>query len=316
MSPANLIPVFLLVLLLVDNFPAAMGQLLHEANSTIVAPGLHEIGSLDKESFKGRVIYGSISVVGLAVLIGCFVKRSIHLTFNSLRNMNVLSALVLLVYALGAAFIVAGIILQLGLGLTTLTRCKIAIELCLTFYVGGKVLLYFFLVERVHTIRAGRLVRYKDWVWMGSFLCVAGGFSTIAVFAFLSPIAKISATDHRCRIGLPSKVTLPLLVYDVVMNVGMSGVFAVLLHPHSSEGMLKRTILRWCGRQVANNNVIDRDDMWSNLILKSLVASLVILAGTVANFAVLFMLRGRELGWLCFTMCTVDSKNPARTPSH
>ncbi|KAI9830991.1 MAG: hypothetical protein M1826_004108 [Phylliscum demangeonii] len=82
--------------------------------------------------------------------------------FRTLRDMLVLGVWVLLVYAPLATFIDAGVVLLLGLGLTTFTTCKAATELCLTFSAGGKVLLYLFLVERGHAIRAARLVRYKD----------------------------------------------------------------------------------------------------------------------------------------------------------
>ena len=45
---------------------------------------------------------------------------------------------------------------------------------------------------------------------------VLGG--TIAAFAFMDPVASVSNTDGKCRIGLPLTATLPLLVYNIMIN--------------------------------------------------------------------------------------------------
>lgn len=42
------------------------------------------------------------------------------------------------------------------------------------------------------------------------------------------------------------------------------------------------------------------------LLWKSLVGAALVLAPTVANLAVLYHMKGREQGWLCLTVCTLD----------
>lgn len=241
---------------------------------------------------------------------------------DNLRNMNLLRVLVIVIYILGLCFVISGTTLQLGVGLNTLARCRGAIILCSVFYVGGKVIVYIFLVERAHAIRAARYRRYQDWVWLVSMLIILGGFGTITVFAFLEPVIDVSDIDGQCRIGLPLKITLPLLVYDIVMNVGMTFIFFVLVKPYIRNGLpnfipvrIRRThqkIQRAFNMKVTQTDpaegALDKRGTLERLAWKSFVASIAILLSTVANLSLLFHLKGRELGWLCYTICTVDGE--------
>lgn len=236
--------------------------------------------------------------------------------------MNTLRLLVIIIYILGICFVISGMVLQLGLGLTDWTRCNAAIDLCLVFYVGGKVVVYVFLVERAHAIRAARYRRFRDWIWIVSMLIVLAGFGTIAVFAFLRPVVDISELDGQCRIGLPFEVTLPLLIYDIVMNVGMTLVFFGLVKPflrRTWRNYIPAWLRRSYGRLRSQRDLkapqsdpaqggLDGGGMLEKLAMKSLLASLAILISTVVNLSLLFALRGRELGWLCYMVCTIDGE--------
>lgn len=236
--------------------------------------------------------------------------------------MNLLRILVIVIYILGLGFVISGTLLQLGVGLSTYNRCRAAIDLCLVFYVGGKVIVYVFLVERAHAIRAARYRRYQDWVWAVSMLIVVGGFGTIAVFAFLEPVVDVSELDGKCRIGLPLKITLPLLVYDILMNVGMTVLFFALVRPYLRNGMpnfmpvwvrrLHQKVQRTFNMKVSQvdpgEGALDKRGTLERLAWKSFVASIAILLSTVVNLSLLFHLKGRELGWLCYTVCTIDGE--------
>lgn len=236
--------------------------------------------------------------------------------------MNFLRVLVIIIYILGLCFVISGTLLLLGVGLNTPDRCRGAIVLCLVFYVGGKVIVYIFLVERAHAIRAARYRRYQDWVWLVSMLIVLGGFAPIAVFAFLEPVIDVSDIDGQCRIGLPLKITLPLLVYDILMNVGMTFIFFLLVKPYLRNGLpnfipvwLRRThhkVQRFFNMKVNQadpaEGALDKRGTLERLAWKSFVASIAILISTVVNLSLLFHLQGRELGWLCFTVCTLDGE--------
>ena len=171
-------------------------------------------------------------------------------------------------------------------------------------------------------MRAPYMQRTRDWIWLVGMLSIAAGFGSIAVCGFLWPIADISSTDGRCRIGVPFKVSLPLISFDVAINMALTAVFIYLLSPlfgfdgvpdsvdsasTFTKGLRRMLKIRGprCGSEICP---ITRNFQKSveRLLWKSFIGSVVIMIPTLGNFASLYVLRGRELGWLCLTMCTFD----------
>lgn len=226
-------------------------------------------------------------------------------------------------YCLAISFVVSAAVVESGLGLSSPSVCHAAIFICLTFYVGGKVAVYTFLVERAHALRAPYMRRSRDWIWLGGMLTIACGFGSIAVCGFVWPIANLSQDDGRCRIGLPYKVTIPLLSFDVVINTLLTAIFIYLLRPLLRFGGLSneevpasrftkgvRIILKSSSRGGSVDVYPNRNFLKSieTLLWKSFIGSLLIMLPTVGNLAALLPLRGQELGWLCLTICTLDGK--------
>jgi hypothetical protein len=110
--------------------------------------------------------------------------------------------------------------------------------------------MYLFLVERAHAIRPkARRGRLHDPVYVAGVIFVLIGFGAIACDAFMYPLYKLS--DQACKIGLPPKVSsmcarlrppshlapltntteVPLLTYDIFINVGLTGIFVYYLRP-------------------------------------------------------------------------------------
>lgn len=151
---------------------------------------------------------------------------------------------------------------------------------------------------------------------------IATGFGSIAICGFLWPIADLSSVDGRCRIGLPRKVTVPLLSFDVVINMGLTGVFIYLLRPLLRLGgasnsvvpasrffkSLRRILKSTDRRDSTHVYPVNQNFLKSieTLLWKSLAGSALVMLPTVGNMAALYSLRGRELGWLCQTVCTFD----------
>ena len=50
----------------------------------------------------------------------------------------------------------------------------------------------------------------------------------------------LSLIDGKCRIGLPFKVTLSLLVYDIVINLGLTGFFCFKGYQYLRGGTFKQ----------------------------------------------------------------------------
>lgn len=180
-----------------------------------------------------------------------------------------------------------------------------------------------FLVERAHALRAPYMRRSADWIWLLGMLSIAGGFGSIAICGFLWPIADLSLQDGRCRVGLPLKVTIPLLTFDIIINTALTGTFIYLLKPllrfggvpHSNalssrftQGL--RKMLK-ANEQSLSSDVYPMNQNFLRsieaLLWKTLIGSVLVMLPTVGNIAGLYTLQGRELGWLCLTVCTCDS---------
>jgi len=146
------------------------------------------------------------------------------------KPLSFIHILLLLLYFLSLAFVFSAALLESGLDLHDHTACSAAVYVCLVFYFASKGLIQLFLAERAHAVRARHPSRRKDPVWITCMGVIAVGFGTIMVFAFVYPVAEIGG-DGVCRIGLPIRVTVPMLVYDVLVNAGLTGVFVWLLHP-------------------------------------------------------------------------------------
>jgi hypothetical protein len=50
-------------------------------------------------------------------------------------------------------------------------------------------------------------------------------FGNIAVFSFIDSVSEYSAINGKYRIGFPFKIILPLLIYDVTINIYLTAHF-------------------------------------------------------------------------------------------
>lgn len=256
------------------------------------------------------------------------------------QHIALIRILVFTLYFASIAFVATAAILQSGLDLSTIGSCRAAIYVCLVFYVGSKVLVQLFLVERAHAVRCRLKRRRHDWIWLVSVAIIVLGFGSIAGLAFAEPIADLAVSDKKCRIGVPAKVTVPLIVYDILINVALTGVFVALLKPLLAFGRLRQypqlrptthqtdcrseagaahkgihiaanepDIEQTCSNAHAAHASIESSDRTLRiLVYKSLVGAVAMLIPTIVNLGLLFRWRGEEQGWLCFTLCTLDGE--------
>lgn len=152
---------------------------------------------------------------------------------------------------------------------------------------------------------------------------ILGGFGTIAVIGYLSPIVELSELDGKCRIGLPVQVSFPLLSFDVGVNFLLTGLFIWLLRPvlsqhdlFSMSGVFGHEWVKAVHRRMTKDRKVKAEDQHSRalnknikiLLWKCLIGSTCIMLPTVGNMAQFYIMKGRELGWICFTICTLDGK--------
>jgi hypothetical protein len=165
--------------------------------------------------------------------------------------------------------------------------------------------------------------RSRDWIWIAGYTLTIAGFSGILVVGLMHPLADISTIDGRCRIGIPRYVTLPLVLYDVGLNVLLTFVFVYLLSPLIRSGPLPATAFpasrltlclgTRCQRSRNRRGVIPIDQgnqhtakTIEKLLLRTFVGSILVMIPTVGNMAAQTAYEGRELGWVCMTVCVFD----------
>ena len=283
-----------------------------------------------RTSVQGHIIYSVVSLLGLCMVSGMLsmstipfpmsarpsrlelilvVTRLKTLEIGNFKQLNSIRILVLAIYICTLGFLFSAGLLINAWDFTTEGRCRAAIDLCLVFYVGGKVFLYLFLVERAHQLYATKLPRNRDIIYLLGIAIVIFGFGVLAVFAFIKPVTSLSHVDGKCRIGLPLIITIPLLSYDILINFALTWVFVM-----RGASLVKITGFRHAARCIALALPFRRVPGLGDPVTaceffmgRSGLGALAIILPTIANLVILFILNGHENGWLCFTICTIDS---------
>ncbi|KAH7357442.1 hypothetical protein BKA66DRAFT_574439 [Pyrenochaeta sp. MPI-SDFR-AT-0127] len=304
------------------NFPSTVHHALASRSDGLMfrprEPGDEGYG----ETTSSRTVYTVVSMFCISLLAGMVGYRVRQTDRHQLKSSSLTHILIYLLYFFSALFVLSAAVIESGLGLASFRVCRGAIILCLAFYVGSKVIMYLFLVERAHALRAPYVRRTRDWLWVIGTLTIAVVFGTIAVAGFVWPIANISKKDGRCRIGLPQYVTIPLLSFDVLINILLTLVFVFLLSPlirsgsHSTAAFPASRFTKCLGslwRRPRPSHSLDlrpanqvRAKKIERLLWRTFIGSCLVLIPTVGNMASLTSLKGRELGWVCLTICTFD----------
>ena len=144
---------------------------------------------------------------------------------------------------------------------------------------------------------------------MIGILIVLFGFGVLAVFAFMNPVTSLSKIDGKCRIGLPLIITIPLLSYDILINFALTSVF-VLRGARLVKIQGFRHAIHCIALALPFRKVVGLRDpvvACEFFMGRSGLGASAIILPTIANLVILFVLNGHENGWLCFTICTIDS---------
>ena len=153
--------------------------------------------------------------------------------------------------------------------------------------------------------------RRDPYYLIGVFVIVAG-LGTIAIIAFIGPVATVSKVDDMCRIGLPLKAVISLLIYDVLINIGLTGLYIKLANrivKNLTWGAVGRVTL---GALPFHNYgpLPSQASILQLMMAKSILATLAVILVTAVNLVVLIVMRGKEQAWLCLTICCLDGNVP------
>ncbi|KAJ6550330.1 hypothetical protein B0H19DRAFT_1265161 [Mycena capillaripes] len=190
---------------------------------------------------------------------------------------------ILLVFLASYLFLFSSGMLIFGVGLqVNATACAAGINICIVFYTSSKILIYAYLSEKVYIVWDTGRSRLRSLVYL---LCLATVclYAAVIVVMLIGRIYEFREGDRACVIGLKLTASLPLLSYDLYINVLLTGLFLwPLLRSKLSNNRLRR------------------------LAARTFVASAIALTTSTVNIALLTVMDGRELGWLCLASCGMD----------
>ncbi|KAH4180725.1 hypothetical protein HBI25_177320 [Parastagonospora nodorum] len=252
----------------------------------------------------------SLSLMGiLSFLLGSHFSKLKH---NISVQRNFISLLVLVIYTLVLAFILAATVLVAGQGLTTYNLCLVGTWVCLTFYTFTKATVFLFLVERIHIVRAPFVRRKHDKIYLTCLAMVVFMFVPVVINSCVSPVIDMGPKSVRCYFGIEAKASIPVLVVNIVVDVCLTGVFFYLLRPavrthqfSTVPDALRRVSAHIPFSPMVPSHTAAQRNIRS-LVWRSIIGSLLIEIPMMANMIQFVLIDGEELGTMCLALCVVE----------
>ncbi|KAI4708383.1 hypothetical protein J4E89_007007 [Alternaria sp. Ai002NY15] len=223
-----------------------------------------------------------------------------------------MSALVFMLYVLVLMFIICSAVLVAGQGLYTYELCVAGTWVCLIFYTLIKAIIYIFLVERIHVVRAPFVNRRKDKIYLCCMAMIVVLYGTVAINSYLNHVTELHESDGRCHFGIRGIASIPFTVVNFFTNIILTVVFFYLLYPVvglPGASTLSRIFKRKSSQNMdtvhGGQDTPARKNI-KTLLWKSIIGSLLIEIPTAANMVQFFLTRGEELGMICLAICLVD----------
>ncbi|CAO3616445.1 unnamed protein product [Cunninghamella blakesleeana] len=202
------------------------------------------------------------------------------------KEINYGRVLVILQYMSSWAFAFTSCIL-VSTNDNNLTSCTLGMMACNVFYCGSKIICYAWLIERVHLVTSTKTPRLKTFQYRLHLLLLS---PYLVIFVLMMTFKNIYLlADGKCIIGLQFIASIPLLIYDFILNLYLTWLF---MRPLMSVGRNSR--MDW-----------KRSRLY-RLAKRTLVASVVCLLVSLVNVTIVVWSQGNERGLVCLSMCTAD----------
>ncbi|KUJ12278.1 uncharacterized protein LY89DRAFT_204578 [Mollisia scopiformis] len=236
-----------------------------------------------REPEAGTVFSVVLSMVSIGSLSICLSRR-----VQNVRNWSRLPLvcwLVLVIYTDSIFFASGTAVLSNGFGIDSSDSiCTKALLLCLSCYMTTKVFIYFFLVERAYIIRRSSKPRLKDTLYLFNTFGMLIPYCVVIALNFYFRFAIYE--NRTCRIGMKRVAMIPLIGFDILVNVYLTSLFLIPL----------RSLYSY------KNN---RNSQARTVALRTFIGSCCTLTSSVVNLTVVMVLNG-EPGWICLMCCNID----------
>ncbi|KAI1340119.1 hypothetical protein F5Y15DRAFT_64912 [Xylariaceae sp. FL0016] len=236
----------------------------------------------------GGVIFGIIlSLCAITVLTSFLTQRILAIRLWS--RVPLVVWLVLAIFVDSWIFVFATVVVHHGLGFNAdLAVCSSAILLCLVCYVTTKILIYMFLVEKAFIIRGGLTPRLQSKLYLFNSFGMLSIYVVVSILNFVFRITRLE--EGQCIIGMKKVAMIPLISYDLLVNVYLTILFLIPLQNLYSFRRQQHSPANPRLRTVA---------------LRTFIGALCTTTSSVTNLTVLMVLNG-EPGWVCLVCCNLD----------
>ncbi|KAF5360029.1 hypothetical protein D9758_007589 [Tetrapyrgos nigripes] len=218
---------------------------------------------------------------GQTVIAYCLIRR---FPYRVLRKTSWSRIIVACVFLDSWLFLFSSGLVTFGIGLeTSLSACMTGIFLCIIFYASTKLLLYIFLIEKVHTVWSASTgtPRRKSAVYLAGIVSLVI-YLAVAVLLVIGRISYLRLFDGVCIIGLKIFANIALLSYDIYMTLFFTALFVwPLMRTEFNSPHIRRVARR------------------------TLISSAVALVISTVNIAIATFMIDLP-GWFCLLSYSVD----------
>ncbi|KAK4167390.1 hypothetical protein QBC43DRAFT_363277 [Cladorrhinum sp. PSN259] len=245
------------------------------------------VSEIYTEPLSGMVISVILAMISLVIISAFLTQR--YLAVKVWSRLPFVQWIVFAIYADSFLFVFATGILQFGFGVGySMSVCESAILLCLACYVTTK-LIYIFLVEKAFIIRSGtKKLRMRSKLYLFNSFGMIGVYCVVVVLNFIYRITRVE--NGQCIIGMQRMAMIPLITFDLLVNVYLTLVFLIPLTRLYTYKNFQETAGSRRLRTVA---------------IRTFVGCICTLTSSIVNLSVLMALDG-EPGWVCLMCCNSD----------
>ncbi|KAI1083902.1 hypothetical protein F5B20DRAFT_594476 [Whalleya microplaca] len=221
------------------------------------------------EPIAGTIASVVLSLSAISILSSFIARRS--LVVKTWKRLPFVVWLVLAIFSVSWIFVFSTAIVHYGIGLNSDMN-----------------LIYLFLVEKAFIIRGGAKRRMQSNLYLFNSFGILTLYVVVCILNFVFRIARMD--DGQCIIGVEKIAMIPLITFDILVNVYLTVLFLKPLRKLYSLHPLPCNPTNPRLRAIA---------------MRTLLGTLGTTTSSVVNLTVLMALEG-ELGWVCLMCCNAD----------
>ncbi|KAG0294201.1 hypothetical protein BGZ98_001854 [Dissophora globulifera] len=228
------------------------------------------------------VISLMVSLLSISLMSVLFGRKT---SGTSMATINYARGLVISLYIVSWGFTtIAAVLTSTNIG--NIVSCTLSVFVCLSLYAMSKIIIYLFLIEKVHVVSSVS-TRRKDTTLYRINILLLTPYSVILVLMILNRVAVLDESE-ACFIGLKPTASITLILYDIFISSWLTILF---IRPLLSSTSILQGPSKGKLRQVAR---------------RTLIGSIVALVLSSANVFTLVYFKGYEDSVLCLLSCTLD----------